>query len=194
MDNTTESDGQLEALLERCAARDRSALEALYRLTSPRLLGCLLRILRRRALADEALQDLFVQVWQRADQFDAHRGRAWTWLVSMARYRAIDILRREREDTTDPTVLADTVESTPGADDPDAAEDSLVASRNLEYCLQQLGNEQRDSIRLAFIEGRAHPDVAAALNRPLGSVKSWIRRGLVALKECIEACGSRAPS
>ena len=191
---TADIDAELGALLERCAVQDRPALEALYRRTAAPLLGCLLRILRRRALAEEALQDLFVQVWQRAGQFDAHRGRPWTWLVSMARYRAIDILRREREDATDPTVLADTLEAAPDPDDPAAADDALASARDLEFCLQQLGSEQRDCIRLAFIEGRAHPEVATALNRPLGSVKSWIRRGLVALRECIEACGSRTRS
>lgn len=92
----TELEEQLQALLDRCAASDSSALERLYELASPVLFACLTRILRRRALAEEALQDVFVSIWQRANQFSASRGRAMAWMMSIARYRAIDLLRRER--------------------------------------------------------------------------------------------------
>lgn len=196
-----EHDAQLAALLTRCAEREARALEALYRHAAPRLLGCLVKILRRRALAEEALQDVFVQIWDRAAQFDEHRGRPWAWMLSMARYRAIDILRRERSEAVDPAILASTLDATvtafPGAGTQAAGEQesayALDASGNaLERCLAQLGDEQRDSIRLAFLGGRSHPEVAEQLGRPLGSVKSWIRRGLVALRECIDACNVRA--
>lgn len=189
MKASTDDSAQLAVLLEGCAARDPRALEALYRLTSPRLLGCLCRILHRRALAEEALQDVFLQVWNRANQFDAHRGRPWVWLLSMARYRAIDILRRERADATDPMLLAETHEdATRVPDDHGESADSVAV---LERCLAQLGPAERDSIRLAFLSGRSHSEVARALNRPLGSVKSWIRRGLAALRQCIETCSAR---
>jgi RNA polymerase sigma-70 factor, ECF subfamily len=193
MDGGSNDIARLETLLARCAAQDARALEELYRHAAPKLLGCLMKILRRRALAEEALQDVFVQVWQRAAQYDAHRGRPFAWLVSLARYRAIDILRRERAEPADPFVLAETV----GAEPDGAAampEVGLREAEALELCLGKLGAEQRTSIRLAFIDGRSHPEVAAALGKPLGSVKSWIRRGLVALKECIDACSARAPS
>lgn len=190
MNATVEDNAQLSVLLEACAARDPRALETLYQLASPRLLGCLFRILRRRALAEEALQDVFLQVWERAGQFDAHRGRPWAWLLSMARYRAIDILRRERADATDPAVLAETLDDAVGGAEPQ--NESLESAAVLERCFAQLGDAERDSIRLAFIGGRSHPEVARELDRPLGSVKSWIRRGLAALRECIEACGVRA--
>ncbi len=176
----------LTALIQRCAARDHRALEELYKLTSSGLLATLTRILRRRALAEEALQDVFVQVWQRADQFDEYRGRPYAWLVSAARYRAIDILRRERMTSVDPTDIAETL----AADEPEdgAGLASTSDGQLLETCMQQLNVEQRECIRLAFLSGRSHPEIAATLARPLGSVKSWIRRGLAALKECIEAC------
>ena len=191
MDATIDDhDAQLGELLEACAARDPRALEALYRVASPRLLGCLFRILRRRALAEEALQDVFLQVWNRADQFDAHRGRPWAWLLSMARYRAIDILRRERADATDPVLLAETLDGETGAAEEHG--ESLESAAVLERCFAQLGSAERDSIRLAFIGGRSHPEVARELDRPLGSVNSWIRRGLAALRECIESCSARA--
>jgi RNA polymerase sigma-70 factor (ECF subfamily) len=163
-------------------------------MTAPTLLGCLIRILRRRALAEEVLQDVFVHIWQRAAQYDAERGRAWPWLVSIARYRAIDILRRERADATDPFELAEALEGEAGADAAAAiARESLPGdAQDLSRCMDKLGAEQRDSIRLAFLGGRSHPEIARTLDRPVGSVKSWIRRGLVSLKECIEACNVRA--
>src|SRR5271154_5964324 len=92
----TELDAQLERLLERCAAADTQALQRLYALVSPMLFACVTRILRRRALAEEALQDVFISIWQQAGQFTALRGRPMAWMMSIARYRAIDLLRRER--------------------------------------------------------------------------------------------------
>lgn len=194
MDETRDESAQLATLLAGCAAHDQRSLEALYRRTAPRLLGCLMRMLRRRALAEEALQDVFLQVWNRASQFEAHRGRPWAWLLSMARHRAIDILRRERAEATDPVQLAETLDAAAAAsaDAPLSLTPLAFSAATLERCLAQLGAEQRDSIQLAFVGGRSHPEVARELGRPLGSVKSWIRRGLVALKECIEACSPRA--
>jgi RNA polymerase sigma-70 factor (ECF subfamily) len=177
----------LVGLLERCAARDGEALAELYEVTAPVLLGCVMRILQRRALADEALQDVFVRVWQSAAQFDEYRGRAMAWLVSIARYRAIDILRSERATTVDPAWFNDVLGSDVGATE----DESTASSRDveaLEMCLGQLPSEQRQSLRLAYASGRSHQDIAAALGRPLGSVKSWIRRGLISLKECLQAC------
>lgn len=177
-------------LLTRCGQHDHKALEALYQLAGSSLLGCLMKILRRRALAEEALQDVFVQIWQRAAQYEQHRGRAYAWMVSIARYRAIDILRRERAQITDPFEIAQSLEATTST--ADSGDIALSESRALELCMGRLDVEQRDSIRLAFVDGRSHQEVASSLNRPLGSVKSWIRRGLIALKECIEACGPPA--
>src|SRR5271170_5336776 len=98
--NPTESpaklDAQLERLLDRCAATDTQALQRLYALISPMLFACIMRILRRRALAEEALQEVFISIWQQAGQFSAVRGRPMAWMMSIARYRAIDLLRRER--------------------------------------------------------------------------------------------------
>lgn len=182
----------LEDWLARCARRDRAALDALYRATAPQLLACALQILKRRALAEEVLQDVFVQVWQRAAQFDQHRGRPMAWLISMTRYRAIDILRRERSISTDPLDLDDLVtDDSASADQLDG--EGLVAhdEQVLRNCLQRLNSSQRQSIELAFLSGRSHQEVAVRMDRPLGSVKSWIRRGLVSLRECIDSCAVR---
>ncbi len=96
IDTPLPSDIELARLLQRCAASDTRAFKALYDQTAPILFARLLRMLRRRSVAEEALQDVFVRVWQRAGQFEAHRGRALAWLVTIARYEAIDLMRRER--------------------------------------------------------------------------------------------------
>jgi RNA polymerase sigma factor (sigma-70 family) len=179
----------LEDLLAACARQDARALAELYRQTAPQVLACVMQILRRRALAEEVLQDVYLQVWQRAAQFDAHRGRPLAWLISLSRYRAIDILRRERSDSVDPFALAETLADQ--SEDMAAAVTGHADERVLKQCLAQLSADQRECIRLAFLGGRSHPEVAAALHRPLGSVKSWIRRGLTALKECMESCAIR---
>ncbi len=185
----TSDQSALENLLLACARQDARALADLYRHTAPQVLACVMQILRRRALAEEVLQDVYLQVWQRAAQFDAHRGRPLAWLISLARYRAIDILRRERVDNVDPFALAETLADQ--SEDPSAGATGLDDERLLKQCLAQLSADQRDCIRLAFLGGRSHPEVADALHRPLGSVKSWIRRGLAALKECMESCAIR---
>ena len=186
------NDDQLAALLARCARGESAALSVLYRATAPRLLGCLVRILRRRALAEEALQDVFVQVWQRAAQFDQQRGRVYAWLVSIARYRAIDIMRRERMVQINPLELAAAVDAKLSVSDDDTTQVHAGNSVALQTCLARLNPDQRESIQMAFINGRTHSEVALAMDRPVGSVKSWIRRGLAALKECLESCSTQA--
>jgi RNA polymerase sigma-70 factor (ECF subfamily) len=181
------SDAALNALLDRCARHDAAALAELYALVAPLLFGSLVRILRRRALAEEALQDVFVRIWQSADRFDERRGRALAWLVSMARYRAIDVLRRERAMPVDPASLENDASADAAIADEVASDRDLA---RLDDCLARLPEEQRTSLRLAYADGRSHGDIAAALARPLGSVKSWVRRGLLSLKECMQACGN----
>lgn len=177
----------LADLLRRCARREASALSELYVLTSPLVLGCLRRILRRRALADEALQDVYVRVWEAASQYDDYRGRSLAWLVSIARYRAIDILRRERATPVDPAQLVDVLASEEvGTDEVTSSHDTAL----LDLCMGRLPAEQRESLRLAYADGRSHQDIATTLVKPLGSVKSWIRRGLVSLKECLQSCAT----
>jgi len=177
--------GELEALLARCAAGDAVALERLYARVAPTLLAVLMRILRRRDLAEDALQDVFVSVWQRARQFDPIRGRALAWLVSVARYRAIDVQRATRP------VLAlsdagSALETQIHTDSPDAAE-LLGAGTLLRHCLEQIGAAQRRCLLLAYEEGLSHSEIARAIGEPLGTVKSWVRRSLLSLRRCLES-------
>jgi RNA polymerase sigma-70 factor (ECF subfamily) len=178
-------DGDLERLLERCARRDPQAFQALYERAAPQLLACLMRILRRRAVAEEALQDVFVSIWERSDQYQSYRGRAMAWLVSVARYRAIDLLRR---DARRPALVMDQAELSQVPAEEDPAGEALTArdASALGHCLGQLESQQRRCVELAFVEGRSHADIATVTGSPLGTVKSWVRRGLLSLRRCLE--------
>jgi RNA polymerase sigma-70 factor, ECF subfamily len=182
----TDADGaferQLQDLLARCAASDQGALQRLYERVSPLLFACLIRILRRKALAEEALQDVFVSIWQRAGQFQPARGRPMAWMLSIARYRAIDLLRRER-------LAPVPVPEPPERSDSDAEPQDarwLPAPGLLERCLGLLTDQQRHCLQLAFVGGHSHDDIARLTGNPLGTVKSWIRRGLQSLRQCLE--------
>ncbi|MBR0648796.1 sigma-70 family RNA polymerase sigma factor [Roseomonas terrae] len=172
----------LADLLTAAAAGDRAALRAVYQAQSVRLFGIANAILRDRDLSSDAMQDAFIRIAQRAHQFDASRGTPEAWLGAIVRHAALDIIRaRGREIATDDPNLGDE----PVAPE---AEDRLAATaegRRLRECLQGLEARNRDGIVLAFVHGLSHPQIAERLGTPLGTVKSWIRRGLLALKECL---------
>ena len=177
-------DARLQQLLGGCAKRDAAALKQLYTLSSPILFACLTRMLRRRSVAEEALQEVFIAVWQRAAQYRADRGRALTWMLSIARYKAIDLLRRER---FAPILIAEPPEPDSGAEaGPDDGADLAAQGALLERCMQLLSNAQRQCLQLAFVGGHSYDQVARTIGSPLGTVKSWIRRGLLSLRTCIE--------
>jgi RNA polymerase sigma-70 factor (ECF subfamily) len=185
LDSDATFDEQLQNLLDRCASSDAAALQHLYKLVSPVLFASLTRILRRRALAEEALQDVFVSIWQRAGQFRTTRGRPMAWMMSIARYRAIDLLRRERHA---PTLMPDLPEQAEIGADPDAGTPAwLSGAALLERCVALLSSQQRHCLELAFVGGSSHEDIARVTGSPLGTVKSWIRRGLQSLRQCLES-------
>jgi len=181
----TDVDEQLQRLIERCAAADANALQGLYELASPLLFACLTRILRRRALAEEALQDVFVSIWQRAGQFHASRGRPLAWMLSIARYRAIDLLRHERSAPLLVPDLPEPADSAPGSKEDEAA--WMPAGGLLERCLGLLTDQQRNCLELAFVGGNSHEEISRLTGSALGTVKSWIRRGLQSLRQCLES-------
>lgn len=174
---------ELEALLARCAAGDRTALETLYARVAPILLAVLTRILKRRDAAEDALQDVFVSVWQRARQFDPIRGRPLAWLVSMARYRAIDLQRAARP----ALALSELSTLEPQLQSPAEGGELLGTGALLWRCLEQIAAPQRRCLMLAYQEGLTHSEIARAVNEPLGTVKSWVRRSLLALRRCLES-------
>lgn len=172
-------------LIAATAEGDRSAFAALYQEASGRLMAIALRMMGRRELAEEILQEAFVAIWRRAGQFDETRGRSFTWLAAIVRYRAIDRLRagrRERQEVELPDdsegSLPETLVFDPRFDGPEA-----IAVRD---CLGRLSEEQRRAILLAYYYGLTHEELAERLGAPLGTVKSRVRRGLLQLRACLE--------
>lgn len=174
----------LVALMARIADGDRDALRLLYDETSSKLFGLALRILSDREEAEDVLQDVYVTIWRRADRFDASRASVIAWISAIARNRAIDRLRARgpasRRDSLDDYEIAD---EALGAEAIVSAADD---ARRLEACLNELDPRTREAIRTAFFEGVTYEALAVRMNAPLGTVKSWIRRGLARLKGCLE--------
>lgn len=170
-----------DQLLRRCAAGDGAAFRALYDRWSARLYGIALRITRQPSLAADAMHDAFVQVWEQAHRFDPARGSAEVWMIGLVRYRSLDIVRRQAREV--PGYEAEERED----ESPDALS-RLVSSAEgaaLQRCLEQLEAERRRLVVMAFVDGLSHSELAATLRVPLGTVKSWIRRSLLSLRECL---------
>ncbi|HVC37236.1 MAG TPA: sigma-70 family RNA polymerase sigma factor [Gammaproteobacteria bacterium] len=177
-------------LLQGCAQGRRSAFQKLYQLTSPQLFAILVRILKRRDLAEEALQDALLSVWRNASSYTAQKGTAMTWLGSICRYRALDMLRREHREVhlDDPDEEADEDAIAGLAGESESGEYiSHAEARVLKDCMDELNEGQRNSLKLAYFDGCTHEEIAGALSAPIGTVKSWVRRGLQGLKHCLEA-------
>lgn len=178
---------QLAEWLAATAEGDQKAFQQLYAATSSQLYALLLRILRNPERAQDALQDAYVRVWQKADTYAPERGAPLTWLLSIARYRALDVLRRKRPEVAmpeEPDMMATLLEDEQALSPLEENENqqSLDAVRQ---CLGTLAPQQRDSVLLAYYEGLTHQELSDRLGAPLGTVKSWIRRGLIRLRECL---------
>lgn len=181
MDNAQDPAG-LGPLLLAIGRRDQQAFEQLYRLTSAKLFGICKRMLVQGSDAEDALQEVYLTVWNKAAQFDAQRGRPITWLAAIARSRCIDRLRLGGVDRhTDPVDL-DQLPETEVVDPVELASEQ----QRLDNCLSNLQNQHRTVIRTAFFDGCTYHDLAARTGVPLGTMKSWIRRGLMSLKACLE--------
>jgi len=179
----------LADLLHACAQGRQAAFQELYQLVSPQLFAVLVRILRRRDLAEEALQDALLSVWRNAGSYAADKGAPMTWLVSICRYRALDMLRREKREVSLDLDREDLDEDAISGQETaiDEVSVSRAEERALEDCMQRLNDGQRKSVRLAYVDGCTHEEIAARVGSPVGTVKSWVRRGLESLKRCLEA-------
>jgi RNA polymerase sigma-70 factor (ECF subfamily) len=174
----------LSALMSRVAAGERAALRQLYEATSAKLFAVCLRILSDREEAEDVLQEVYVTIWRRADRFDAGRASVMTWVSTIARNRSIDRLRARG-----PLAYADQVEELEIPDGQVGAEALLEAKGErgrLNNCLSELDDRTEKVIRTAFFEGVTYEALARRMETPLGTVKSWVRRGLAKLKGCLE--------
>jgi RNA polymerase sigma-70 factor (ECF subfamily) len=170
--------------LARVADKSRSALEEVYSRTSAKLFGLCLRILGDEGEAEDALQDAYIKVWRNAGSFDPARSSPITWLAAIARNGAIDRLRSQgKSRSTQPIEAADDVADA-GAD-AFAAASANQEHRRLTGCIAELEARQAWAIRTAFFDGLSYSELAAQSNVPLGTMKSWVRRGLLRLKECL---------
>jgi RNA polymerase sigma factor (sigma-70 family) len=176
----------LRAAMLRLADGDKTALEEIYRATRVKLFGICLRILGDRKEAEDALQDVYINLWQKADRYDPARASPIAWLAAFARNRAIDRLRTGK-------VRGGAVpveEAAPLADEAPLADVLLVdreRTAQIHTCLGALDERTRTQIRAAFFEGQTYAQLAEAADVPLGTMKSWIRRGLIRLRACLEA-------
>lgn len=180
---TTMTSDDLVDLLDAVAGGDRRALAELYERTSAKLYGICLRLLGSEADAEDALQEAYVTVWQKASRFDASKASPITWLCVLARNKAIDRLRRQ------PGVPADFEEAMAVADTGPSALEMIQQGQEwdrLFRCLDELEERSRAMIRAAFLEGATYSQLAEREAVPLGTMKSWIRRGLQRLRGCLE--------
>lgn len=184
----TSSPADLSALLTASARRDREAFARLYKATSPKLFGVALRILRREDWAEEVLQDAYVNIWNHAPGYVSGLSAPMTWMTSIVRNRCLDRLRKPRVEVNDADGAI--AEATPSdTEGPLELLERSNESRAIAACLKTLEAKQRQTIALAFFEGLSHAELAAHMQAPLGSIKTWVRRGLARLKGCLAAAG-----
>ncbi len=186
----TIDDAALHRLMGRVAMQDRAALQELYRAAAGRLLAVVFRMLGDRGAAEDVVQDTFVTVWSRAAQFPALRASPMAWLTSIARHRAIDVMRRRRPEQPLQWFDAEGREHQHDvADESGSPLQQLLAFQaegQLGDCMSRIEAEPRAAITLAYWEGLTHDQLAQRLGKPLGTVKAWIRRSLARLKDCLQ--------
>jgi RNA polymerase sigma-70 factor (ECF subfamily) len=184
MDSQIAALSSVGVLIEAVGRGSQVALKRLYELEARRLYGIALRIVRRPEIAADVLQEAFVQIWQNAAAFSGERGAGAAWLTGIVRFRALDAVRKlGREILTDDPALGDAAIEPDVIDKINAAAEAGAQKR----CLELLEEEQRRCIVLAFVDGLSHSEVAERVRAPLGSVKSWIRRGLLSLRRCLQS-------
>jgi RNA polymerase sigma-70 factor (ECF subfamily) len=180
------TDDPLAQQLARVARGDRSAFRELYATAAPKLMGVLLRMLGQRAEAEEALQDVFTRVWSHAGRYDAGKGSAQGWLVAIARNAAIDRLRAR---TPVAATGAGGDEADRLADDRPGAEAGLIArgeARRIVDCLGRLEPDRAAAVRGAYLQGMSYQDLADRHGVPLNTMRTWLRRSLLRLRECLD--------
>lgn len=172
----------------RCASphRDREAFKQLYELTSPRLFSLVLGLLKQRSLAEETLQEAYLKIWNSANTYHQGKGKAITWMATVTRNKALDKLRSLKARPQETETVYEGIEFTA----PDLRPDSLTTVdeglKSLMDCLEELQAEQKECILLSYYQGYTHQELAEKMDKPLGTVKAWIRRGLEKIRVCLE--------
>lgn len=177
---------EISQLIERVAMDDRAAFDRLYAATSGKLFGVLVRILKDRAEAEDALQEVYVRIWQNAARYAVSSSSPMSWLVAIARNHAIDRLRARRP-VSDGMDVAERI-----ADDgptPEASALRMSEVERLEACLGELDSEKAIAVRAAYVEGYSYQELADRFGTPLNTMRTWLRRSLQKLKACLDDDG-----
>lgn len=173
---------EIERLIACCAMGERSAFNQLYSATSAKLFGVCLRILNDRALAEDVLQEVYVKIWRNADRYAAGGYSPMTWLITIARNASVDQLRKRREKTTTLDDAIEVKDPQPGPEENAAASDEHA---QLDACLERLADEKSKAVQMAYIEGYSYQELADHFATPLNTMRTWLRRSLQKLKECL---------
>jgi RNA polymerase sigma-70 factor, ECF subfamily len=177
------TDRDIAALIGRVALRDRPAFAELYSHVSPKLFSVCLRILKDRGEAEDALQDVFVKIWQRADRFAATGTSPVGWLVAVARYHSIDVLRARRP-------FADPLDEDWQIEDPsaDPERDAVLTGegKRIDRCMEELDSDRAAAVRSAYVEGLTYQELAERHSVPINTMRTWLRRSLLKLRECLD--------
>jgi RNA polymerase sigma-70 factor (ECF subfamily) len=169
-------------LLARCALRDRAAFRTLYVRTSAKLFGVTLRILKDRSEAEEALQEVYVKIWERADRFRLGAYSPISWLVAVARNHSLDRLRGRRPQSDDIDAALDIADAGPS---PEQAAIGRSERGRIEDCLARLEPDRADAVRGAYLDGDSYEELATRFGVPLNTMRTWLRRSLLRLRECL---------
>ena len=174
---------EISVLISKVALRDRSAFDRLYKTTSAKLFGVCLRILRERSEAEDALQEVYVKVWGRAERFAASEASPVSWLIAVARNHCIDRLRARKAPAINLDDALDIAE--PGMN-PEMSAVNKGEGARIDRCMGELDKDRAAAVRAAYVEGHSYEDLARRFDVPLNTMRTWLRRSLLKLKECLE--------
>ncbi len=169
-------------LIARCALRDRVAFRSLYEKTSAKLFGVALRILRDRAETEEAIQEIYIKIWQKADRYVSGTTSPISWLCAVARNHALDIVRARRPASEDIDVAMDIADLGPS---PERQAEASQEGARIEHCLATLEPDRAEAVRGAYLDGFSYEELAQRHAVPINTMRTWLRRSLIKLRECL---------
>jgi RNA polymerase sigma-70 factor, ECF subfamily len=181
---TSSASAEIADLITRCSLRDRRAFRTLYDRTSGKLFGVVLRILRDRAEAEEAIQEVYVKIWQRADRFSAGQYSPISWLVAVARNHALDIVRARRPASQDIDEALDIADDGPS---PEMLTSAREDGARIDICMAQLEPDRAEAVKGAYLDGYSYEELAQRHAVPINTMRTWLRRSLIKLRECLLA-------
>ncbi len=170
-------------LIVRTSLKDRPAFDLLYRYTSAKLFGVCLRILNNRADAEEALQDVYIKIWNKADRFAVSELSPMSWLIAIARNQSIDRIRQRRVASLDLDEARHVADIAP---DPEALTLASGDRQQIDKCLEELDKDRAEAVRGAYLRGDSYAELAQRYAVPLNTIRTWLRRSLLKLRECLE--------